>query len=72
MLFYERKKKIDFDKVNNLESSVVWYGDNDPLCSQEILFSLATALKLPSFFLPLAISIPSGLPNSQALEEIIK
>lgn len=74
--YFMKEKEIDFDKVlNNLESSVVWYGDNDPYVPQEILFSLATALKTTPMLFPAAghLNTEAGFTQfPKLLEEIIK
>ncbi len=45
--YFLKERKLDFDKINNnLGSSFVYYGDNDPYVTQEALAILAKDLKV--------------------------
>jgi predicted alpha/beta hydrolase family esterase len=74
--YFMKEKEIDFNKVlNNLGSSAVWYGDNDPYVPQEVLLSLATALKTTPRLFPTAghLNTEAGFTQfPELLAEIIK
>lgn len=51
--YFMKEKNIDFDKVfQNLESAVVFYGDNDPYVPQNVLMDLANKLKVTPIIIP--------------------
>jgi len=51
--YFMKEKNIDFNKVlNNLESSIVLYGDNDPYVPQNVLMALANELKVIPQIIP--------------------
>jgi len=51
--YFMKEKNIDFEKVfQNLESAVVFYGDNDPYVPQNVLMDLANKLKVTPIIIP--------------------